>query len=332
MISPKRVLSWFLNFRYSYFLRCCFDTGCLLNPKPDCKDCRLYSAEFEFLVLQGLHYPQSLVFAMLISPDLATYNKFIARLNREYKTNPAIGGTSVSASFERIKRMPLEFFVHGIRNMPDIVMSYDHGLNIGFGNRDSDTRFFNSVRDMYRYKADWLEYLLLDNTLKLPELRFTERAEYKPLAELSRAWFKLAGETFLLSGQLESYAVKPAMMLYLIESELCEELLKDSGFISTPNPKSKSKSYDNALDFNKTYWDIERLKCQGSEISYSPSDILLNEAGVIANRPENTRFRAHWRDFLKTYKRCYREIERSPLNIIYLEDGKIERVGRGKRK
>lgn len=258
---------------------------------------------------------------------------FLNQVAQAGRVNPAVWGQTAEGLMERMKLMPLQWFVGAIWKLPDTVMD-GHGIHIPFDWSCADGSFFNAVRKQYRATADWLGYDVLGRADLADELRFTDKAYYKPFAEISVAYYKLAKETFLLSQGLWEYAGRPEMLWYLIESERCEYELKTGGFIDIPNPKGKAEAYREVKDVCDQLEDaskLELLELPEDGCLYSPIHILINEAALLARQPENHKFRLHYENFLRTLKRCHRDIERSPLQTIYLKDGELKTVGKGKR-
>jgi hypothetical protein len=259
--------------------------------------------------------------------------KFFARLTQAAKTNPAVLEASPEGYRERIKLMPIDCFIDSIRNLPDRVMEHDHGIRLSFNEQSADDEFFGLVRKQYRAIADWLEFYLLDKADLATELKLTDKADYKPMAEILLAYYRLAQETFLLCGNLQEYLGQPAMISLLIEWERCENLLRNSGFIDNLKPKGKVEAYKDIKAVCNELWDAEKLKSSEERMTiYSPTMILINEAASLSSRPENIKFRHHYQDFLKTLKRCKAQIRDSSLvEIVYLENDTLKALSNGCR-
>ena len=256
--------------------------------------------------------------------------EFFAQLIQAAKTNPAIWEQTPEGCMERIKLMPIHWFIDCIRDLPDLVMEHDHGIRLPFNPQSADGKFFRLARKQYRAIADWLKFYLLGKTDLVAELTFTDKADYKPNAEILLAYYRLAQETFLLSGNLQKQWVRPEMILFLIEWERCENLLRNSGFTDNLKPKGKVEAYKETKAVCDELWDAEKLKFSETTI-YSPTMVLINEAAFLASRPENIEFRKHYQDFLKALKRCKKKIRDSRTEIVYLEDDILKALGNGCR-
>lgn len=67
----------------------------------------------------------------------------------------------------------IEQVIYAIKNMPDHLMEYDHGIILNFSDQDGDGQLLSAIRDEYRIKAQWLEVFWLDRTELLFELTKT---------------------------------------------------------------------------------------------------------------------------------------------------------------
>jgi len=259
--------------------------------------------------------------------------EFFARLTQVAKINPAVWEQAPEGCMERIKLMPIQWFIDYIRDLPDLVMEHDHGICLPFNWQSADGEFFRLVRKQYRAIADWLKFYLLGRADLAAELTFTDKADYKPKAEILLAYYRLAQETFLLCGNLQEYVGRPEMMLFLIEWEHCENLLRGSGFIDNPKPKGKVEAYKETKAVCDELWDAEKLKfSEGRTTIFSPTMILINEAAYLAHPPENIKFRKHYQNFLKILKRCNTELRDSSLvQNVYLENDTLKALGNGCR-
>ena len=145
-----------------------------------------------------------------------------------------------------------------IRNMPDDLMEYRYGVHL----RDADLtpgqkKFFNAVRDEYRYKSDWLTWDLLDDQSILPELTFARASYYKAFGKESWAFYKLAKEIIERYDSPETKDVTPSAWMFLCEVNQCDAKLKRGGFCGQPTIIGKSESYKIAL---RWYTDLQKLK------------------------------------------------------------------------
>ncbi len=259
------------------------------------------------------------------------YQEYFAQIHEKSKSDPSILGTTFEAFTKQVGFMPLRMFIDGFRQLPDDIMRR-HGILMPFEEKDDESCFFSSVRKGYRARADWLKYYELEEYQLIDELRLTQKAFYEKNAIIDRAYLSLAKECLLLSDPLRNYAKGNAGFLwYLIQSEMCEEMMRTSGFTGEPSLIGKKTQYELIRKAVKEMENPKILEGKKAEALHSPTRILLNEAMLIAQMPENHSFRAKYNNFLQQLKQCSRDIERSELNNIYLVDGKIQIIGRGKR-
>lgn len=217
--------------------------------------------------------------------------------------------------------MILNRFVERYTNLPDWTLEL-HGIRLPFNRGDVDIEFFNGVRSQYRATGLWMKYYLCNDSKALPELRFTNKADFKPYADVSLAWYRLAQETLLLSPELAKFFQTPAHLWLLTEMEKCDVMLEKIGVTgSGSRPLSKRKQYEETTWFANL--DISKLPVRPGKTLHSPTHILINEAMLLAATPQNEKFRARYRDFTRILKRCDREILNSDLQPHYLNDGVI---------
>jgi hypothetical protein len=266
---------------------------------------------------------------MLIQPK--EVEKFFPQLVQEVKT---ASGYWEQVSKVRVElRLPVDFFIDAIHDLPDLLMEIDHGILISCDGQDANDKLFKMIKEKYQAKADWLKYYLLGRSDLAAELTFTHKAYYKHEAELSRAFYQLIQEVFLLSGDLQNDVGQPEVMLLLIERERCENHLRKSGFIDKPELIGKVEQQRKVKKFCDKLWDAKKLSNSAYKIfNGSPTEILLEQAINLAKDPNNFEFHKHYEDFLGAVKRSYRQIKDCPaLHHVFLEGDTLKVLGNGCR-
>ncbi|NER49203.1 MAG: hypothetical protein F6J92_21410 [Symploca sp. SIO1A3] len=226
----------------------------------------------------------------------------------------------------------LDWVVKAICNMPDLVMEYDHGIYLPFNWHSAEGCFIKLMRKEYRAIANWLEYYLLGKADLAAELAFTDKAKYKPCADISKACYDLAEQVYLLSGLFQRNGLTPQAILLLIERKCCEKSMKESGLTGSPVVIGKKQACKESVQICNELLKAEITKPTDIKRIYDPVYVLINEAAFLAKQKGNIQFRLRYQDFLKTIKRCSREIERSKGKFIYLNDGKLVQMKRGRPK
>lgn len=224
---------------------------------------------------------------------------------------------------------PLQFFIELFRNLPDGQMQA-HGVLMPFKGNNTDSKFFNETRKIYRAVGDWLHYYFGDASL-LEELTFTDKNLYKFHAERSKAWIEIIQETFLLSPELQQEYKNPGMLWMLLEVEFFEKMLSSSGFSGNATPTSKNAKYLSTIKACDFLQDPKNLLGQHEDTN-SPTQWFCSLALELCAIPENHLFRDKWRRFLNTIKRCERNIQRSPLKVAFLKDDEIKFLQSGREK
>ena len=231
----------------------------------------------------------------------------------------------------------IEQVVYAIKNMPDHLMEYDHGIILNFSDQDGDGQLLSAIRDEYRIKAQWLEVLWLDRTELLFELTKTWKKHYKPFAEKTNAFWELArsvriwlaeaapdARTFFAAAELP----KPLLWAFMCERYLCETKLKNSGYTAAARPKGKGKMYELACLRCDELEYVHNFKF-GSSALLPPIQALEQTSGAIAQCDRDFR-EAHYVHYHKVQKRCFRAIERSPLKTIFLnEENTVQIMDKG---
>jgi len=236
--------------------------------------------------------------------------------------------TSIRTQFTD-EHLPLSFYVKHYNDLPDGLMK-THGISFSANGSDKDTKFFNLIKKSYRATASWVFYYFGYPALK-EELIFTEKSFYKPLGEICKAWITIIQETFLLSPELQEVWKNPAAFWMLIETEKCEKLFAKSGFTGIASPTGKGERYSGIIDACIFLGDSNNLQVK-PVITDSPSQWFYGHALELCAIPDNVQYRTKWNQFLRTLKRCERDLERSPLKVTFLQDGQLKQLQQGRKK
>jgi hypothetical protein len=224
----------------------------------------------------------------------------------------------------------LKHCIELIRDLPDYLLEHRHGIRWSFKHPGDDGKLFKGIKEIYRAEASWLQYSLLSETQHLPELTFTRKALYKPFAEKAKNFYDLALEVFLqLDTQQQEEISSPAIWMILCEIELCETILKNSGFIDTARPIGKAKLSQENNEHYTTLEQVSKLQF-GYAAQQSPISALESAAAFIAK--EDIEFRhKYYAKYLKAQKSYVEKLRRSPFLVGFLNaEGNLEIMGRGK--
>ncbi len=216
-----------------------------------------------------------------------------------------------------------------IRNIPDFLMEYRHGIILSFDPEIQDGLLIKAIREQYRNKAAWLEYYWLDKHEALPELTFTHKVHYKPLAERTRAFYHLAQEIYPRLASAQEQNLRPLEWTLQCEIQLCEIALKNSYYESTIHPPvGKSERYKEATHYYQWLEDAENLEFGGTR-TVSAIEKLEMDASFLAKNDLNFR-NNHYRRYCQTQKQLFRTIRDSPLlGVVATPDGGIKILGKG---
>jgi hypothetical protein len=248
---------------------------------------------------------------------------------------------------ERVKTPDMEACISIIRNLPDLIVEYRHGVRLPIASGGKEIAMLNLIRAKYHAIAKWLELYRLDRTYLLIELQRSKAKHYKPLAEIANSRYKLALELFQRNDlvfpchRVTGQPLELRWWMLLIVGQECEAELNKSGFLTgIASPSSKSKIYET---FGQFYRDLP--KGVTSQLCESPVLSRLEIASPFSD-PFNSleglaRFIAEididWRngyyyEYTTKMRRLYRTIERDPrLSVMYLDEtGNLKKLGRGK--
>lgn len=207
------------------------------------------------------------------------------------------------------------------------------GIILDFSARGTDGFLLKVVREEFRIKAQWLEYYLLDRPEHLPELTFTWKIEFKPLAEIAVSYWRLAQEVLPRLDWAQEQIPTAGFWMMLCELQTCDSVLRNSGYTENPKPVpiGKSTLYKQAVEHHDLLGDVEKLSI-GKRALVSPVEALEGGAALIAQH--DIAFRnGYFAEYRRTQKRCYRSLRDSPVqNLIMQEDGTLQILGRGQGK
>lgn len=231
----------------------------------------------------------------------------------------------------------IEHLIYVIKNMPDLLMEHDHGITLDFSCQNEDGPLLKAIREQYRVKSQWLEVYWLDRTELLFELTKTWKKDYKFYAKITDAFWKLAKEiriqlaeaapdvhAFTAVAQLP----KALTWTFLCERYLCENQLKNSGYIGNSQPVGKGRLNELACQHYDELETVFKLKFSG-HASMPPTQALEQTAAGIAKLDPEFK-NGPFLNYTKVQRRCWRDLERSPLKVLYLqEDGTPKIMDRG---
>lgn len=218
---------------------------------------------------------------------------------------------------------PLQAIVATIGNLPDYVIEYRHGIRCDFHEDTPAGRFFYLTRAAYRAVGMWLEYLLLNNTECVPELKLTSKVHYKPLAERSKAWLELAQQAWIhpqAQPNIVQAVQSPGMWWLSCEVHNLETKLANSGYLDTPKPIGKAALYRDTVETFKRL-DNPIVSWQVTETN-DPIFVLESEALRISER-DGRFFEDYWIPYVKAIKRANRQIRDGKLSTLWLEKTRL---------
>lgn len=227
----------------------------------------------------------------------------------------------------------LEGCIYVIANLPDFLMEYKHGIYMPWGEdagNEDVYRFFNHVRFGYRAMGKWLEYYLLDRDELKVELKFTDKAHYKPLAERCVAVYRLAQEILIRPHEIQ-HNIFAGEWMTLFERDLLTIALKNSGLTGDPKVTGKSQLYREMVKNFEYLSDTSWWTSSGKPQWMSPWDALISEA-IRLSHEEPGFEEEYYLPFCKKIKQCQRKIKQGKLSGIYISQaGELKVVRTGKR-
>ncbi|NEQ65366.1 MAG: hypothetical protein F6J86_33150 [Symploca sp. SIO1B1] len=197
--------------------------------------------------------------------------------------------------------------VSQIRFLPDLIMER-HGLLMPISPTTPDKEIIKSARKLYRNKAYWLQYLLLNDKDALPELVLTEKKHYKPFAEKFMARLELAKEVYERDENAQAQNLYPLLWVFLIEAQSCESQLRVNYYApgsehipgKEEQRKIAKKYYDHLSEVSPSH-----IK---NESSYLQAAHGLNNAAACLAAEDLTFKYSYLVPYTKKMKRIYRDI------------------------
>lgn len=221
--------------------------------------------------------------------------------------------------------------VNYIRYLPEEVMQFEHGIYLEPSD-NNEKRMIEAIKEQYHNIAEWLEYYVLKDTQKLPELNHSESKNYKPLAEMSLATLRLIQEICAFAPWLNCKKISINRWWLAVEWELCDQLFRDSGYTGIPTLIGGSKAYKLAIYMDSL---IEENQLQTLEIDIfnaPPVQALEGLAYAISTAKNNCAFRNHYQNYRKTQRAALRTLRDSRLNPMYLYNNQVITMKRGNRR
>jgi len=238
-----------------------------------------------------------------------------------------------SEATERVENNELtnEKFVWTIRNLPDIHMEYAHSILLSFAPEFQDGKITNLIRQGCISHAMWLDYYLLNRKEALPELTFTSKVHYKPLAERTMAFYHLAQEIYPRSQLAQEQNLSPLLWTLLCEIQLLEVALRNSYFESgLRSPVGKATQYKRSVKRYTALGEPTKLKFKGARL-VSHLETLEMEGAWLAKNDSNF-CRSYWTPYCQKQKRIFRAIRDSPLRGILATPDGFKLLGSGNQK
>lgn len=231
-----------------------------------------------------------------------------------------------------MNRPTLQQAIAVTQNAPDLIVERFHGIFLPSTDDGDDAKLLEAFREKYRVIGYWLSYFLLhQNHLKF-ELLNTRKQLCKPFAEILMNYFNLAKH---LSTHPKSYAVlanSPEYLLLTIGLQHCSEDLSNSGYLNTPQPEGKEKTYALAREYydsliNKSKSIFVRSEDKGVAL---PAKEFLERLGAWVAKYDINFRNGYFTEYVRSQKRCYRQIKCNPqLKAAYLDGFHLKSVNRG---
>ena len=200
------------------------------------------------------------------------------------------------------------------------------------------------IRAKSRAIADWLQFYLLDDQGILVELTLSNKSHYKSVAEIVVAQYNLAQELqFHLPALIGSFdkdnnPLNPGRWMTWCVRQNCKHDLKSSGLLDQPVTEGKSAQ---CLRVQKNLKWLEEAAISRVELATVPSEEInptnFLETCSLLIAQINEGFQEDYHNkYIKTLRRCYRQIRNDPFFKVTVLDEKgdlvTKRKGKGKSK
>lgn len=206
-----------------------------------------------------------------------------------------------------------------------------HGLRIGYSYRqDDDSLLLKAAREEYLAKSQWLEFSWLNRVSLSNELTSTRKVSYKPYAERTNSFRRLAEEIYLRMSWMQEQQITPLTLTLYCEMQICEDALTNCGFFADlPCPVGKRRNYENAINYYNKLEDTDKIIFERGDCYLPPIEALEHSAAFLATQDSSFKNK-YYRDYLLQQKRYHREVAKGGLAVIRLShDHSVEIVGRG---
>jgi hypothetical protein len=229
-----------------------------------------------------------------------------------------------------MENVSLSDYIEVIRVLPDLVLT-EVGIIPEDTEHGDDLNLLNSRRKVYRAKADWLKYYLLNDIDIKPELILTKKVMYKPHAEETVAIYNLAQEVYLRHPEAQENFDSPGQWMFCCEAELCKSSLEATGFLSQPKMMGKSEMYRSAVKKASHYEAVNKIPIVKSSSKNSVTPRAALEMLAVVLSKEDITFKKYWLEYLRQKKQVSRTLRGKGYVNRYLgDDGKIVELGVGK--
>lgn len=237
---------------------------------------------------------------------------------------------------ERFKRSELNWtaYLFGLSRLPEIILwSYQF-----VPKTEDEHKEVKKLRLNYITLAHWMGWLIPGDKALPPELFFTDKVKFKPLAQLSKAFLDLAVELYPRSAELQESFPSPISILFAWEYQSLENSILDSGFLGGKATYfTKSRWAEDMRDI--VYWleNVENWKLQPKisghfqdrKMSLEAGEGLLLLAALEARQDSSFRRCDAYRNFQSKLTSWKVAVRTNPeLTASRFSDGKLLPSGR----
>jgi hypothetical protein len=190
----------------------------------------------------------------------------------------------VAKNFEA-KTPTWDDYIFHLAALPDLILGKYKFIP---GTQD-EVLYADRIRHAYLAIAEWLRYLVTPS-LYNPSLHSPEKIRFKPTAELAKAIFDLAVQTYPRSAALQTYFERPADIWFEYEYQSLNRAIWECGLVNGHGsyPRSKEQIYQNSREL--TDWldgvieleEMNRTDTLRATEEATALDFLLSEARQIS--------------------------------------------------
>lgn len=224
----------------------------------------------------------------------------------------------------------LEEYINTIRFLPDYIME-KYGVLIPYvitGNESGFEKVFNSLRKQYLYTSIWLDLLLLYRTTLRDRLEVPGKREYEYEAKKSVATFELAIAICDSDNWFNKEYLSPKNWWFSVESQLTEQVLRDSGLTGEPIGTSGNTYYQQVSDVDKRMKNYDFEPKEVCILELNPIEALEGLGWVMSR--QNTNVANKYKRYTDITKSSARSLKQSCFNPVYLRQGEFYQLLRGK--